>query len=108
MILGTLKNIDQTEGPTRTGLITSRRVGGAVVRNRVRRRLREIVRLNRPALINNAWMVVIARHTAAGASFADLQSEWTRLARKAGLLIDSARSTPPASAPAARTENPEG
>ncbi len=87
MILGILKNIDtQTASPTKTGLITSRRVGGAVVRNRVRRRFREIVRLNRPALISNAWLVVIARRAAADASFADLQEEWARLARKAGLL----------------------
>ncbi len=45
----------------RVGLITSRRVGGAVVRNRVRRRLREIVRRNQHALKGGIWFVVIAR-----------------------------------------------
>ena len=45
----------------RVGLITSRRVGGAVARNRVRRRLREIVRRNQQALKGGIWFVVIAR-----------------------------------------------
>jgi ribonuclease P protein component len=106
MILGILKNIDtETTVPTRTGLITSRRVGGAVVRNRVRRRLREIVRLNRPALVSNAWLVVIARHTAANASFDELQAEWSRLARKAGLLTPSET---PSSSGTTRSEDREG
>ncbi len=89
MILGFLKNADASTpspAPARTGLITSRRVGNAVVRNRVRRRLREMVRLDRPRLLPGAWLVLIARRAAVDASFAELQAEWRRLARKAGLL----------------------
>jgi ribonuclease P protein component len=70
----------------RAGLITSRRVGGAVARNRVRRRLREIVRRNQHGLKSGIWFVVIARRSAAQVRSAELEAEWLRLARRAGIL----------------------
>jgi len=70
----------------RVGLITSRRVGGAVARNRVRRRLREIVRRNQQALKGGMWFVVIARRSAAETDSAALEAEWLRLAQRAGIL----------------------
>jgi ribonuclease P protein component len=70
----------------RVGLVTSKRVGGAVVRNRMRRRLREIVRRHQDALGNGLWLVVIARPAAARASSAALEDEWLRLVSRAGLL----------------------
>ena len=70
----------------RVGLITSRRVGEAVARNRVRRRLREIVRRNQQALKGGIWFVVIARRLAAQTDSAVLETEWLRLARRAGIL----------------------
>jgi ribonuclease P protein component len=70
----------------RLGLITSRRVGGAVVRNRVRRRLREIIRRHQHALTHGVWVVVVARPAAAGANSAPLEAEWLRLAGRAGLI----------------------
>jgi len=70
----------------RVGLITSRRVGGAVARNRVRRRLREIVRRNQQALKGGIWFVVIARRSAAETDSAALEAEWLRLAQRAGIL----------------------
>lgn len=84
MVLGLLT--DAAETPARIGLITSRRVGGAVVRNRVRRLLRESVRPVRPLLRANCWVVLIARHTAARATLAELSAEWLRLARRASIL----------------------
>ncbi len=74
------------EIPLRVGLVTSKRIGGAVVRNRIRRRLREIVRRHQHALEKGHWLVVIARPAAARADFATLQSEWLRLAERADLL----------------------
>jgi len=76
----------EAEKSFRLGLITSRRVGGAVVRNRVRRRLREIVRRHQHALTSGVWFVVIARPGAAGATSAALEKEWLRLASRAGLV----------------------
>ena len=70
----------------RVGLITSRRVGGSVVRNRVRRRLREIVRRNQQALKGGIWFVVIARRSAAQNDSAALEAEWLHLARRTGIL----------------------
>ena len=76
-------------GATRVGFITSKRVGGAVVRNTVRRRLREAVRGTRPQLCTGCWLVLVARHTAAKASAAELAQEWLRLARRASILLNA-------------------
>src|SRR6476469_3566474 len=70
----------------RAGFITSRAVGRAVVRNRVRRRLREIVRRHQPDLIDGIWIVTIARAAAARASYQQLEVEWLRLAGRASIL----------------------
>ncbi len=74
------------EAQFRAGFVTSRRVGGAVVRNRVRRRLREIVRKNQYAVRPGCWLVTIARPAAAKASYDALSTEWLRLAAKALVL----------------------
>lgn len=84
LILGVLK---APESPRfRVGLVTSKRVGGAVVRNRVRRRLREIVRRHQHALRGEIWFVIVARPRAARASYAQLEDEWLRLAKRAFIL----------------------
>jgi ribonuclease P protein component len=70
----------------RFGVVTSRRVGNAVVRNRVRRRLREIHQRYHREVAPGVWCVVVARFRAAAARFADLDKEWCRLARRAGIL----------------------
>src|SRR5262245_4455590 len=69
--------------PWRVGFVTSGRLGGAVVRNRVRRRLREVVRCHQHELRRGFWCVIIARHDAATASYDALEDEWLRLARRA-------------------------
>ncbi|MDQ2669436.1 MAG: ribonuclease P protein component [Gemmatimonadota bacterium] len=59
-------------GETRIGLSTPRTLGGAVQRNRVRRRLRELVRA-RLGRIGPGWdLLIIARPGAAEASHAEL------------------------------------
>jgi ribonuclease P protein component, eubacterial len=77
----------ENSGPWRAGFVTSGRVGGAVVRNRVRRRLREIVRRHQHELRQGVWFVIIARHEAATASYGALEDEWLRLARRASILL---------------------
>jgi ribonuclease P protein component len=74
------------DAPWRAGFVTSPRVGGAVVRNRVRRRVREIVRRHQHELCNGFWFVLIARREAAVASYRALEDEWLRLARRASIL----------------------
>lgn len=82
-------NVLRAEGGEgfKVGIVTSRRVGGAVVRNRVRRRLREIVRHHREELIADVQAVIVAKKAAAEASFQDLSAEWLRLARRASILL---------------------
>lgn len=70
----------------RFGLITSRKVGGAVVRNKVRRRLRHIQRAHCGKIRGHVWCVTVARFRAAQATFAELEAEWCKLARRAGVL----------------------
>jgi ribonuclease P protein component len=87
LILGAL-DVPQAGG-FRAGFVTSKRVGGAVVRNRIRRRLREIVRHHQHALREDVWIVLIARPAAAAASYAALEDEWLRLAKRALILAPS-------------------
>ena len=70
----------------RGGFITSRTIGRAVVRNRVRRRLREIVRKHQREIVDGTWIVTIARVNAAGATYQQLEVEWLRLAKRASIL----------------------
>ncbi len=87
MLLGALE-VEEASG-FRVGLVTSKRVGGAVLRNRLRRRLREIVRRHQRDLRANVWLVVVTRPAAARATSAELEAEWLKLARRAGVLSSS-------------------
>lgn len=57
----------RADGVTRLGLTVSTKVGNAVVRNRLRRRLRELFRTRKDALPRGLDMVIIARTSAAEA-----------------------------------------
>ena len=64
----------------------SAKLGGAVVRNRVRRRLREIARLNMPALKTGWDIVVVARARAVDAAYAELDRAYRDACAALGLL----------------------
>ena len=65
-------------GPTRVGFTVSKKVGGAVERNRVKRQLREIVRLSAAtALRAGSDYVVIGRKAALGIPFSRLAADFT-------------------------------
>ena len=70
----------------RAGIVTSKRIGGAVIRNRIRRRVREIIRRHHHTIQPGLWMVVITRPAAANATYAQLELEWLRLAKRASIL----------------------
>jgi len=59
----------------RAGFVVSKAVGNAVVRNRVRRRLRHLVRPVLAELPGGSTLVVRALPAAAGASFGDLSGD---------------------------------
>jgi ribonuclease P protein component len=84
LMLGVLRSV--AAGKTRAGFVTSGRLGGAIVRNRLRRRLRDIVRRHQHELVDDAWIVLIPRAHAVGASYEALEHEWLRLAKRASIL----------------------
>ena len=86
MIVSVLSNVG--DGAARIGIITSSRVGGAVARNRVRRRVREVVRVERSRLLPGIWLVIVARRPAVEAAFNDLRTEWLQLVRRAAILSE--------------------
>jgi ribonuclease P protein component len=73
---------------TKVGFVTSRRgVGGAVQRNRARRRLREIVRLRWPRVPEEGyWMALIAFRSTLTAAHQDLANDVEHLLAAAGAL----------------------
>jgi ribonuclease P protein component len=65
-------------GPVRVGFTVSKKVGGAVERNRVRRQLREIVRLSAATGLHaGSDYVVIGRRAALGIPFIRLAADFT-------------------------------
>jgi ribonuclease P protein component len=77
------------------GLITSKKVGIAVLRNQTRRRLREIIRQHLAEIAPGWHWVVIARWKAPQLSLAELEKDWLHLARRAGILLRPPSSPPP-------------
>ena len=75
--------------PTQSAVVVSRRVGSAVVRNKVKRRLREIYRHELPRLKPGVWLVVTAKPGAAKAPIATLRAEWLRLATRLSIFANS-------------------
>ncbi len=61
-------------GKNRLGITVGTKLGTAVVRNRVRRRIREAYRLEEPSLRAGYDLVVVARNRAADADWAHLRS----------------------------------
>ena len=66
--------------------LTPKRIGGATVRNRLRRRMREIYRRTPGIKGPRAYLVWIARPAAAELAFDDLKACMTALLRRAGRL----------------------
>ncbi len=71
-------------GTPRLGLSVSRKVGNAVTRNAVRRRLKEVFYSALPEIPGNLDLVVSARPAAAEADFRELDEEFARSLRKLG------------------------
>lgn len=70
----------------RLGVTVGAKLGHAVVRNRVRRRLREIYRLSQPQMKQGYDIVLVARSRAVNASYRELERAYQRICEKLELL----------------------
>lgn len=81
-----LQALPGTGGPLRLGFTATRRIGGAVVRNRAKRRLREAARLTLGAAPPEGWdLVLVAREATATRPFAALLADLAAALRQAGV-----------------------
>ena len=72
----------------RIGITVSKKLGKAHVRNRTRRRLREVYRINEQRFCPGWDIVVVARSKAVDAPFDKLTASYLALAKKAGILAE--------------------
>ena len=73
-------------GHNRLGLVSSTKLGHAVVRNRCRRRLRELYRIHTPELKQGYDIILVARSRTISAGWKELNDTFLRLCRKLDLL----------------------
>ena len=73
-------------GTNRVGITVSKKLGKAHIRNRVRRRLREVYRLNEEKFQPGWDIVVVARTKSIHGDFQKLTEAYLQLAEKAGIL----------------------
>jgi len=67
------------------GVVTSRKIGGAIERSRARRLLRESFRQHQHELARPVELVLVARASIAGKSFAGVEKDFLAAIQRAGL-----------------------
>jgi ribonuclease P protein component len=70
----------------RLGITASKKVGGSVIRNRVRRLIREVYRLNEAQFKTGFDIVFVARHKAALSDFKEIETYALRILKKLDIL----------------------
>lgn len=85
-----LYTLPRPEGALRLGVVSSRKIGGAVQRNRARRLLREAFRRNRFQMEGQTDVVLIARVALLTAEWTNIEGELIALAQRAGLIREQA------------------
>jgi ribonuclease P protein component len=79
---------------SRLGLAASRRVGGAVIRNRVRRLLREAFRRNRPSEARGFDLVLVPRPEMGASTRSEVEREYVKRLRRLAARHGAAPSHP--------------
>lgn len=99
----------EASAPSRLGVVTTRKLGGAVKRNRIKRVCRECFRLWPELLPNGVDLVVIAKLGADALALSDVRREWEdahRVLRKRA--AEALAQTPPKHHVSARAGAPSG
>lgn len=68
--------VDSPDLLRRFGFVVTRKIGNAVIRNRCRRRLKEIVRANEAYMNDSVWTVIIARVSLSSGSYEDIEKDF--------------------------------
>jgi ribonuclease P protein component len=73
---------DDTDAPAKIGIIASRRFGGAVLRNRAKRRIREVFRRNQNIFPTGISLVALPRAGMSEATFSSLENRFVEAVKK--------------------------
>ena len=78
--------LENDSGKNRLGISVSKKVGNSVVRHRVTRLIRESIRLKGNEFLTGYDIVIVARNTAKGKNYRDIESALLHLGRKQNIL----------------------
>ena len=84
LLIGLLEDQKVNSG-FKFGIIVTKKIGNAVMRTLIRRRIKGIISSFGETLDFSGYMVVIPRYLAKEASYENLESDWKRLVKKAGI-----------------------
>jgi len=73
-------------GTPKLGVVTSKKIGGAIARSRARRLLRETFRQHQHEFARPVELVLVARNSIAGKKYADVEKDFLAALNRAGLL----------------------
>ncbi|MDO4751520.1 MAG: ribonuclease P protein component [Akkermansia sp.] len=82
LILSTAPLPGGEDEDSRFGIITTKRIGHAVLRNTLRRRVREILRAHGESISKGMYVVIVVRNRAAMTDYSGLEKDFLKLLRR--------------------------